>query len=84
MEPQKGAVLPKEREQKQKERDDLRLLVGKNLARLGQLEGVDGEKYKEVYFDIYVFESVSVCLCFLLSMKLFECESFVFLLIYFD
>ena len=48
MEPQKGAVLPKEREQRQKERDDLRLLVGKNLARLGQLEGVDGEKYKEV------------------------------------
>ena len=49
MEPQKGSVLPREREQRQKERDDLRLLVGKNLARIGQLEGVDVDKYREVY-----------------------------------
>jgi len=48
MEPLKGSVLPREREQKQKERDDLRLLVGKNLARIGQLEGVDIHKYREV------------------------------------
>ena len=55
MEPLKGSVMPKEREQKQKERDDLRLLVGKNLARIGQLEGVDVEKYKEVFIFLSLF-----------------------------
>mmetsp|Transcript_29150 Transcript_29150/g.81545 ORF Transcript_29150/g.81545 Transcript_29150/m.81545 type:complete len:805 (+) Transcript_29150:29-2443(+) len=48
MEPQKGSVLPREREQKQRERADLRLLVGKNLARLGQLEGVDVDHYRDI------------------------------------
>ena len=65
MEPQKGSAMPKERERKQKERDDLRLLVGKNLARLGQLDGVDANIYKTVRFrdcDWWTCVSVNVAI----------------------
>jgi len=40
-----GPVRDKVR--REKERQELRLLVGKNLSRLSQLEGVDVESYKE-------------------------------------
>jgi len=38
----------REREKREGERMELRLLVGKNLARLSQLEGVDANLYREV------------------------------------
>lgn len=41
---QKGPSKDKKR--RERERKDLRLLVGTNLVRLSQLEGVDGAKYK--------------------------------------
>ena len=37
------------KQKREKDRQELRLLVGKNLARLSQLEGVDVEAYTEVY-----------------------------------
>ena len=37
----------RERDQKERDRQDLRLLIGTNLVRLSQLEGVDVECYKE-------------------------------------
>lgn len=36
----------KDKKRRERERKDLRLLVGTNLVRLSQLEGVDGAKYK--------------------------------------
>jgi len=36
----------KEKKRREKERQDLRILVGTNLVRLSQLEGVDVERYK--------------------------------------
>jgi vacuolar protein sorting-associated protein 35 len=38
----------KEREKREKERKELRILVGTNLVRLSQLDGVDLETYQKV------------------------------------
>lgn len=40
----------RDREKREKERQELRILVGTNLVRLSQLEGVNVEKYKQVCF----------------------------------
>lgn len=40
----------RDREKREKERQELRILVGTNLVRLSQLEGVNVEKYKQVGF----------------------------------
>jgi len=36
------------REKRERERQELRILVGTNLVRLSQLEGVNVERYKQV------------------------------------
>lgn len=38
----------RDREKREKERQELRILVGTNLVRLSQLEGVNVDKYKQV------------------------------------
>lgn len=38
----------REKEKREKERQELRILVGTNLVRLSQLEGVDATLYKSV------------------------------------
>lgn len=38
----------KHKEKRERERQELRILVGTNLVRLSQLEGVDVETYKKV------------------------------------
>ena len=38
----------REKEKREKERQELRILVGTNLVRLSQLEGVDAALYKSV------------------------------------
>ncbi|MPC87727.1 Vacuolar protein sorting-associated protein 35 [Portunus trituberculatus] len=43
----------REKEKREKERQELRILVGTNLVRLSQLEFVDVQRYKKV----------SVCVC---------------------
>lgn len=40
----------REKEKRETERSELRLLVGKNIARLSQLEGVDANMYTTVIF----------------------------------
>lgn len=40
----------RDREKREKERQELRILVGTNLVRLSQLEGVNVDKYKQVLF----------------------------------
>lgn len=49
----------RDREKREKERQELRILVGTNLVRLSQLEGVNVDKYKQVCvtiaFCIYLF-----------------------------
>lgn len=42
----------RDREKREKERQELRILVGTNLVRLSQLEGVNVEKYKQVRFTM--------------------------------
>lgn len=42
----------KERERRESERTELQLLVGKSIAKLAQLEGVDLELYSKV-FNLY-------------------------------
>jgi len=40
--------LSREKEKREQERKELRLLVGSNLVRISQLDGVDLEMYKTV------------------------------------
>ena len=64
----------RDREKREKERQELRILVGTNLVRLSQLEGVNVDKYKQVR-SFSLFPSpplwVSSCkdahLCFVFS-----------------
>lgn len=45
----------RDREKREKERQELRILVGTNLVRLSQLEGVNVDKYKQVcLFDAWL------------------------------
>jgi vacuolar protein sorting-associated protein 35 len=41
----------RDRERREKERQDLRILVGTNLVRLSQLECIDIERYPKVEFS---------------------------------
>lgn len=43
----------RDREKREKERQELRILVGTNLVRLSQLEGVNVEKYKQVCLCVF-------------------------------
>lgn len=51
----------RDREKREKERQELRILVGTNLVRLSQLEGVNVEKYKQVCvcMSAYIYISTS-------------------------
>ena len=49
----------RDREKREKERQELRILVGTNLVRLSQLEGVNVDKYKQV----------CVCVCLMLPVR---------------
>lgn len=49
----------RERDRKEKDRQDLRLLVGTNLVRLSQLEGVDVDCYKDVVLPSVLEQIVS-------------------------
>lgn len=49
----------RERYQKEKDRQDLRLLVGTNLVRLSQLEGLDVQCYKDVVLSSVLEQIVS-------------------------
>ncbi|CAB1113798.1 unnamed protein product [Ectocarpus sp. CCAP 1310/34] len=72
---QKGPSKDKKR--RERERKDLRLLVGTNLVRLSQLEGVDGAKYKT---DILppVLEQVVGCKDTIAQSYLMDCLIQVF------
>lgn len=45
----------RDREKREKERQELRILVGTNLVRLSQLEGVNVDKYKQVCNSPHIF-----------------------------
>lgn len=47
----------RDREKREKERQELRILVGTNLVRLSQLEGVNVDKYKQVCFLSFVVDA---------------------------
>lgn len=49
----------RERERREQERSELRLLVGKNIARLSQLEGVDLETYSKLVLPRLVEQVVN-------------------------
>lgn len=63
----------RDREKREKERQELRILVGTNLVRLSQLEGVNVEKYKQVCLCVFaetssvqwglVSAQKSICYC---------------------
>jgi vacuolar protein sorting-associated protein 35 len=67
----------KEREKREKERLDLRMLVGTNLVRLSQLEGVDSELYKTIVLPRIV-EQVLNCKDQIAQQFLMECIIQVF------
>jgi len=50
----------REREKRERERKELSTLVGKNLSRLSQLEGVDPKMYKEMILP-KVLEQIVQC-----------------------
>lgn len=45
----------RDKERREREREELRILVGTNLVRLSQLESVTLDKYKKVYFNFFIF-----------------------------
>lgn len=65
------------REKREAERQELRLLVGKNLARLSQLEGVDLDKYSQVVLP-RILEQVVNCKDVIAQQYLMECVIQVF------
>uniref|UniRef100_A0A673JB47 Vacuolar protein sorting-associated protein 35 n=1 Tax=Sinocyclocheilus rhinocerous TaxID=307959 RepID=A0A673JB47_9TELE len=64
----------RDREKREKERQELRILVGTNLVRLSQLEGVNVEKYKQVRFGFRV-ASQRLCDSFYTCFGLLYIES---------
>lgn len=44
----------REREKRMKERQELQILIGSNLVRLSQLDGVDAETYKTVRLPLFL------------------------------
>ena len=48
----------REKERREKERQELRILVGTNLVRLSQLEGVDVSCYQSVCFQYHMMSDV--------------------------
>jgi vacuolar protein sorting-associated protein 35 len=67
----------REREKREKERSDLRILVGTNLLRLSQLEGVTIEMYSETVLP-QVLEQVVNCKDAIAQQYLMECVIQVF------
>jgi vacuolar protein sorting-associated protein 35 len=67
----------KDRKKREKERMDLRILVGSNLVRLSQLEGLDVKQYRE---DVLpkILEEVVVCKDTIAQSYLMECVIQVF------
>lgn len=45
----------RDKERREREREELRILVGTNLVRLSQLESVTLDKYKKVHFNLSIF-----------------------------
>ncbi|AWP02045.1 Vacuolar protein sorting-associated protein 35 [Scophthalmus maximus] len=67
----------RDREKREKERQELRILVGTNLVRLSQLEGVNVDKYKQTVLA-GVLEQVVNCRDSLAQEYLMECIIQVF------
>jgi len=67
----------REREQREKERMDLRILVGTNLASLSKLEGVDLAMYQSSVFP-QILEQVVNCKDAIAQQYLMECLTQVF------
>lgn len=67
----------KDRERREKERRELKILVGTNLVRLSQLEGVDLEVYKTVVLP-NILEQVINCKDVIAQEYLMECLIQVF------
>ena len=53
----------REKQRREQERLELRILVGTNLVRLSQLEGIDVDKYKKVYICMYAVCVFMCCMC---------------------
>ncbi|XP_022256816.1 vacuolar protein sorting-associated protein 35-like isoform X1 [Limulus polyphemus] len=67
----------KEKERREQERQELRLLVGTNLVRLSQLESIDVEKYKKIVLP-GILEQVVSCRDAIAQEYLMECIIQVF------
>ncbi|KAL4630294.1 vacuolar protein sorting-associated protein 35-like [Arapaima gigas] len=67
----------RDREKREKERQELRILVGTNLVRLSQLEGVNVDKYKQIVLP-GILEQVVNCRDPLAQEYLMECIIQVF------
>lgn len=50
----------RDKEKRERERQELRILVGTNLVRLSQLECVDIERYKKVKKNFWKFKNVQI------------------------
>jgi vacuolar protein sorting-associated protein 35 len=67
----------RDKEKREKERRDLRILVGTNLVRLSQLEGVNEELYKTVVLP-RTLEQITNCKDFIAQEYLMDCLIQVF------
>uniref|UniRef100_A0A2K5QSD5 Vacuolar protein sorting-associated protein 35 n=1 Tax=Cebus imitator TaxID=2715852 RepID=A0A2K5QSD5_CEBIM len=69
--------MHRDREKRERERQELRILVGTNLVRLSQLEGVNVERYKQIVLT-GILEQVVNCRDALAQEYLMECIIQVF------
>lgn len=63
---------PKDKKKREKERQELRILVGTNLVRLSQLQGVDSHEYKEHILP-RILEQVTNCKDTIAQSYLMDC-----------
>lgn len=63
----------RDKDKREQERQELRLLVGTNLVRLSQLEGVDVGLYKKVHIVLILIKLVSLIWFYSKCAQMFTC-----------
>ena len=60
----------RDKDKREQERSELRLLIGKNIARHSQLEGVDIDMYTKVPFFIYIYIYIYLCIYLMVTFRM--------------
>lgn len=64
----------RDKERREKEREELRILVGTNLVRLSQLESITLEKYRKVSFSGLTVPTIASRFCYIYCVLILTYE----------